>query len=456
MAFDHSIASQPSPARPVLSLFRRLTLFATLACFSIGVDLPATVPTVPAVLDAELKQLLSNADLLQMRGGLRQRLVGSYERMSNKEGFIEDGARVRLLLLCRFLRSFPEDELRFELATEEGRRFLLGIAVDDVLLKGCFGYDLASEVPATWPKGALAGWVRLRAGQGVQERAKFGVMAAACAYSLSGNKVIDYNGKRCEASQVYAWLKASAENSAFVVSPEVLTFDELCLLAVVPRSTEEMDYLRRSTRKSRWGELADNCWRVKYTLVNKEGVSVHDSAAFYGGRPATVDVLEKMGGVCGAISKFGVAACRARGVPATAVGQPGHCAFVWLSSDFKWQLSNDVSGWAKTGGAGEGYGGIQMLSPWGAEGPWLRVVERLRLQPGALRAHLLMESADVLGEQACLKQLKQATLACPAHPTVWRRLYVVVPQSEKAKVLESAKKSLSVYPPEVFEWVGRR
>ncbi len=44
---------------------------------------------------------------------------------------------------------------------------------------------------------------------------------------------------------------------------------------------------------------------VKYTLENKDGVSVQEGRRFYGGRPMTLPTIVEVGGVCGAISRFG-------------------------------------------------------------------------------------------------------------------------------------------------------
>ena len=85
---------------------------------------------------------------------------------------------------------------------------------------------------------------------------------------------------------------------------------------------------------------------VKYTRVNDEGTSVHKgAAAFYKGRPMTLQTIHEMGGVCGAISRFGVGMAQAHGVPALLVTQPGHCAHIYYVNG-KWKIGNDVSGWA--------------------------------------------------------------------------------------------------------------
>ena len=86
---------------------------------------------------------------------------------------------------------------------------------------------------------------------------------------------------------------------------------------------------------------------VPYRLNNDEGVSVHEGAKYYKNEKVTLQKMHEIGGVCGAVSRFGAAVSQAHGIPAMPVGQPGHCAFLWLK-DGKWTLSNDVSGICKS------------------------------------------------------------------------------------------------------------
>ena len=45
-------------------------------------------------------------------------------------------------------------------------------------------------------------------------------------------------------------------------------------------------------------------------------------------KPRTLQNLSSTGGVCGAVSKFGVGMCQAHGIPSAPIAQPGHCAFI--------------------------------------------------------------------------------------------------------------------------------
>lgn len=69
---------------------------------------------------------------------------------------------------------------------------------------------------------------------------------------------------------------------------------------------------------------------------------------FYGPNPTIKEVI-KYGGVCGTMSKFSVVLAQAYGIPAQAVGQPGHCAYQYLNPKGEYNLGYDVYGWEKCG-----------------------------------------------------------------------------------------------------------
>lgn len=69
---------------------------------------------------------------------------------------------------------------------------------------------------------------------------------------------------------------------------------------------------------------------------------------FYGPNPTIKEVI-KYGGVCGTMSKFSVVLAQAYGIPAQAVGQPGHCAYQYLNEKGEYGLGYDVYGWSSCG-----------------------------------------------------------------------------------------------------------
>ena len=77
-----------------------------------------------------------------------------------------------------------------------------------------------------------------------------------------------------------------------------------------------------------------SCWRCGYILDNVYGDSVHGSHYFSPWEGVATDnhmwLTQYVGGVCGGLSHFGAACACANGVPALAMGEPGHCAYTVL------------------------------------------------------------------------------------------------------------------------------
>lgn len=94
------------------------------------------------------------------------------------------------------------------------------------------------------------------------------------------------------------------------------------------------------------------CGLIPYRSKNKDGVSVHAGMAFYDNKPLSLKIYVEYGGVCGAVSKGASGFCRAKGIPAYPIGQPGHCAFIWKKPGNHWVIGNNVCGgwnWAQGG-----------------------------------------------------------------------------------------------------------
>lgn len=96
-------------------------------------------------------------------------------------------------------------------------------------------------------------------------------------------------------------------------------------------------------------KISSIVWSIKYTDKNPEGKSIF-GPDFYGKHPTFKTVLD-YGGVCGSISYFGSMTSKSFGVPSSPVGQPGHCAMIYLNSNDKWQITYNISGWPKSSGA---------------------------------------------------------------------------------------------------------
>jgi len=176
---------------------------------------------------------------------------------------------------------------------------------------------------------------------------------------------------------------------------------------------------------------------VTYTLENKDGVSVQEGRKFYGGRPMTLPIIVEVGGVCGAISRFGSSMCQAFGIPAMPVGQPGHCAFIWQKEPHQWSLNNDISGWAESGR----HTGIQ--TAWGNPAWLVPMMQAAQANASAyLDAQTLLDATTIAwGKPADdLAVLAEATERCPLHMAAWRARVGLIVQSKQPTSL--AKKAL--------------
>ena len=83
-----------------------------------------------------------------------------------------------------------------------------------------------------------------------------------------------------------------------------------------------------------------------YTLIKYLGYSPYafiQDGGYYGPR-ATIWNLMRYGGACGANSKFSVFLLNALGEAGWAMGQAGHCAYIYFYQG-KWQLGYNESGW---------------------------------------------------------------------------------------------------------------
>ena len=85
---------------------------------------------------------------------------------------------------------------------------------------------------------------------------------------------------------------------------------------------------------------------LEYRLKNCFGDSVHGPMYYkpweVAGEWPKRKYSQIVGGVCGELSKFGSAVANSHGLPASTVGQPGHCAYTVRPLDGKWVFGNCV------------------------------------------------------------------------------------------------------------------
>lgn len=86
-----------------------------------------------------------------------------------------------------------------------------------------------------------------------------------------------------------------------------------------------------------WDQYHAACWSAIYTDPSRFGDSVQGGAYNMPyGEMSSAETTQRNGGVCGAMSHLGAFACMSHGIPATTVGQPGHCAYGYRLERGKW------------------------------------------------------------------------------------------------------------------------
>lgn len=88
-------------------------------------------------------------------------------------------------------------------------------------------------------------------------------------------------------------------------------------------------------------------WECSYRLWNCFGASVHGSDYYrpWNHRWNVQELRYRVGGVCGALSKFGSHGAEAHGIRSYTAGQPGHCAYMlWDFKNNRWGHAYSVTG----------------------------------------------------------------------------------------------------------------
>ncbi len=88
------------------------------------------------------------------------------------------------------------------------------------------------------------------------------------------------------------------------------------------------------------------CWVCPYRGFNTFGDTIQGPLYYmpWQGRMPHWECVDINGGVCGSLSTFGSVNAQAHGVPAMAMGEPGHCAYTVRISAGNWKPCYDLSG----------------------------------------------------------------------------------------------------------------
>ncbi len=88
-------------------------------------------------------------------------------------------------------------------------------------------------------------------------------------------------------------------------------------------------------------------WECSYRLQNCFGASVHGPDYYrpWYHRWSIQELRYRVGGVCGALSKFGSHGAESHGIRSYTAGQPGHCAYMlWNLKENRWDHAYSVTG----------------------------------------------------------------------------------------------------------------
>ena len=143
----------------------------------------------------------------------------------------------------------------------------------------------------------------------------------------------------------FAHVQRALREGLMHVSFESLNVRELRWAVYTDGTARDYQFLL-DERQTRMRDYLGAHGGIRYVSFNAYGVSVQDGwnylapwAHVYGGR---FMIHKKVGGVCGAVSSYATATARAHGIPATEIGQPGHCAFI-VRSGQEWPVGNSVT-----------------------------------------------------------------------------------------------------------------
>ena len=244
----------------------------------------------------------------------------------------------------------------------------------------------------------------------------------AVASALTGSTPVGsmaFRRRRTDYTALYKEFVRSSEDGTFFQPFFEGTAWHLRYVTTTCQTPEERIWARENTADSyrnpdRIGAFVHQM--VDYKLENDDGVSVHAGASYHYWLPYTLEAIHEVGGVCGAISNFGIAMCHAFGIPAALVGQPRHCAYIWYRNG-KWQLGNSAGRWDQS----------SMIS-W-AQYTWHRDAYYFPLMNDAqkhLEEYRLSEKMRIASKlcnpEDRLPILEVASLECPYNFAVWTDL----------------------------------
>lgn len=123
---------------------------------------------------------------------------------------------------------------------------------------------------------------------------------------------------------------------------EVLGFGQNSHLTI-----DDLKWCHNFTSDVPVGDYGAMCWQCSYRTYNCFGESVQGPHYYraWEHRMNTQEMRYYVGGVCGALSKFGSFVAASHGIRTTTAGQPQHCAYtLWDYAKNRWNIAYSVTG----------------------------------------------------------------------------------------------------------------
>lgn len=135
------------------------------------------------------------------------------------------------------------------------------------------------------------------------------------------------------------FLKQERENKLHPNYPKLRPWELRFVVGIVGQDWDDQSFAWAAENINLpWDQYHSACWAAIYTDPSKFGDTVQGGAYNmpFSNDMSDAETTHRNGGVCGALSHLGTFACMAHGIPATTVGQPGHCAYGYRIERGKW------------------------------------------------------------------------------------------------------------------------
>lgn len=262
------------------------------------------------------------------------------EALQGKKADINNNEYVHCAMLAELIRCTGAEVMTKLAGDKKKARFLVEFCKDSGWLEFYLGGGL---VPYQTPVGLD---VLFRIREAEKGKVSNKALAVALASLWGGGEtspnqpLLNMNPARFNPVWRYNFfLKQERENKLHPNYPKLRPWELRFVVGIVGQDWDDQSFAWAAENINLpWDQYHSACWAAIYTDPSKFGDTVQGGAY---NMPFTNDMSDaetthRNGGVCGALSHLGTFACMAHGIPATTVGQPGHCAYGYRIERGKW------------------------------------------------------------------------------------------------------------------------